>query len=214
MFKTLVKILLNQSNMELPGIFAQQKMSPSVRYTGKGFPEDMGKAQESAVLLLLYPVNDTLNIVLIERSKYKGVHSGQISLPGGKHELSDKSLIETALREASEEIGVITSDVSIIREMTPLFVPASGFIIQPVLSYIMYKPDFIADQTEVNKIIEVNITELFNPLNLRINKISMEGFSISAPCYNINQYQIWGATAMILSELHEILKQAKLSITK
>ena len=210
MFAALINKLLNQSKLELPGVFAQQIMSPSIRYTGKGFPEDKNKAKQSAVLLLLYPFKDKTNIVLIERSKYKGVHSGQISLPGGKCERNDKSLFETALREAEEEIGIIANDVSIISALTPLFVPVSTFNIQPVLSYIDYTPNFIADPIEVKNIIEVSINKLFDPLNLGVKNIRKDTSYFTAPCYNINQYQIWGATAMILCELHVLLKRAKI----
>ncbi len=210
MFEELITILLDQSKQELPGTIAQQKMAPSVRYAGKGFPENISKAKRSAVLLLLYPSNTKINIVLIERSKYAGVHSGQISLPGGKFESEDNSLFETALREAKEEVGIIPNDISIIRELTPLYVPASGYNIQPFLSYIKYTPKFIADITEVNYIIEANICEMFKPPNTKIKKMITSDYNILAPYYRVGKFHIWGATAMILSELHFLLKRTNL----
>jgi 8-oxo-dGTP pyrophosphatase MutT (NUDIX family) len=140
------------------------------------------------------------------RPEYPGVHSGQISLPGGKFEDSDDSLVFTALREAREEIGINPVKVQIIGQLTEMYIPPSNFMVTPIVGYQTSPPRFRADPKEVARIIEVNLVDLLEKRNIRNKNIRLRtGISIKAPVYFIDGNVIWGATAMILSEFREIV---------
>ena len=204
MFSDFIQILQSGLKQELPGMAAQQKMSPSLRYAGKGFPENKINARDSGVLILLYPKDGKAWTVLIERNKYNGAHSGQIGLPGGKKEDTDLHINHTALREANEEIGVDPNTVQVLGRLTPLYVPVSSFMIHPVVGYSETIPDFVADPKEVHNIIEVSIDSLFDPAKSKIEDLTIDGLQIVSPYFEVGQYHVWGATAMILSEFREI----------
>lgn len=211
MFSAYIHTLCRELEKNLPGALAQQKMSPSVRISGRGYFSNKFPARNSGVLILLYPKGSGVSTILMERTIYKGVHSGQISLPGGKHEKGDADLIATALRESQEEIGVEPADVQVIGKLTPLFVPVSNFKILPVVGYVNYHPVFVPDPKEVNQLIEVDLADLFNPSCSKVEDLLRDNYRIAAPYFEIGKYHVWGATAMILSELREIICNASLS---
>ena len=157
-------------------------------------------------MILLYPNNSEIFTTLIKRQVYKGVHSGQISLPGGKFEEDkDISIVETAFRETQEEIGVLKNSISFVGKLTPLYIPVSNIHVQPVIGCLSQKPEFNADSREVDKIYKVNLQELLTPECIVEDEITMaDNRKVTAPYYNFNNLQIWGATAMILSEYFEI----------
>lgn len=162
----------------------------------------------SSVLILLYPSSENIRFVLMLRPDYDGVHSGQISLPGGKYEDSDESLIYTALREAAEEVGIDPSRVQILGQLTELYIPPSNFIVTPVVGYLTSHPVFIADPMEVAKIIEVTLSEFLDDENVQNAEMKLRnGIKMSVPAFLIGGNVIWGATAMILSEFREILQE-------
>ncbi|MEA3445127.1 MAG: CoA pyrophosphatase [Bacteroidota bacterium] len=210
MFSSFINKLKSELEKELPGVFAQEKMSPSNRSNGYVFPENKMEAQQSSVLILLYPKGSGINTVLIERNKYNGAHSGQISLPGGKYEKSDKDLIETAIREAGEEIGIDRKKVKVIGKLSSLYVPVSNFQILPVIGYLNNIPSFTPDPKEVNHLIDVKINDLFDPLNTKTEELIRHNYRVTAPYFELGRHHVWGATAMILSELREIMRNAKL----
>jgi len=193
----------------LPGFEAQQKMSPSLRdHSNK--ENDPNLARDSSVLILFYQKGDQLFFPLIKRSIGDIRHSGQISLPGGKFELSDKNLVDTAIRETEEELGLLGDKIHIIGPITGLYIPVSNFQVQPIVAYYDGLPNFKADPFEVNQIIETNISELFKVDNKHEEILHKNGFEIKAPYYNVKGHKLWGATAMIISELEELLKRANL----
>ena len=147
---------------------------------------------------------------MLFRSEYGGVHSGQISLPGGKFEETDESLIYTALRESQEEIGIDPGQVQIIGQLTEMYIPPSNFQVTPVVGYQASRPHFTADPKEVAKIIEIKLEDLLDERNRQMKKMKISlGFSLKVPSYFINKNIIWGATAMILSEFREIVAEIK-----
>ncbi|MCK5169213.1 MAG: CoA pyrophosphatase, partial [Bacteroidales bacterium] len=156
---------------------------------------------------LLYQKDMDLYISFIQRTEYNGPHSGQISFPGGKLEKRDKNIIETALRESHEEIGINTEKVNIIGQLTPLHIPISNFIVYPVIGMCEDTPTFKADINEVEKIIEIKLQDLINPNNCTSKEFKYGDLSFVAPIYSPNKLTIWGATAMILSEFLEIIKK-------
>ncbi len=166
-------------------------------------------AIESAVLILLYEKNSEMYIILTERTVYAGKHSGQISLPGGKKDVSDINLEQTALRETFEEIGVDYQDVEIISALSHLYIPVSNFLVFPFVAKLKGNPSFIREEKEVNKILEVKINELLNEKNVGEKEFYYKESDIrfNAPTYTVNGVVVWGATAMILSEFLEIVKK-------
>jgi len=163
-------------------------------------------------MILFYPDhNDQTHLVLILRKSYKGVHSNQVALPGGKVEEEDADLIETALRETEEEIGVKASTIEVIRPMTELYIPPSNYIVQPTLGKVDYLPKFKPQITEVEKIIPVKLEDLLHSSNIKpgLIKTSYAGQK-EVMSYQVNGYTIWGATAMMLSELQVLLKNSSI----
>jgi len=189
----------------LPGIGAQAKMSSMSRISELMNFIMPKNVKQSSVLLLLYPHNQTIWMVLMQRPIYRGVHSGQVSLPGGKFEDGDESLIFTALREAKEEIGIDPVAVQILGLLTELYIPPSNFLVTPIVGFMHYRPTFFANSEEVAKIIEIRLIDLLEEANIRTKSIKLPlGFSAKTPCYVIDDTVIWGATAMILNEFREL----------
>ncbi len=187
----------------LPGQKAQSRMAP----VGRATQATNHKTQKAGVMLLLFPSAHSIHTVFIKRQVYDGVHSGQISLPGGKKDTEDTDLIDTALRETQEEIGIHKEDVHILGKLTPLYIPVSNNIVHPVIGSLSYEPELIPDKREVELIYNVSLNELLDPSCIIENEIFIENNKqFRAPFFKIDDLQIWGATAMILSEfiaLHE-----------
>ncbi len=204
-FEVFTSKLKAELEKPLPGLQAQLKMSSCKRIVELFIKEPINPTQ-SSVLILLYPNDGNIWFVITLRPDYDGIHSGQISLPGGKFEISDQSLSQTALREAKEEIGIDPDSVKILAPLTHLYIPPSNFLVSPFIGYTESRPVFKADPTEVAKIIEIKLSDLKNPDNIRSRKITLKmGINIRVPCWEINGNIIWGATAMILSEFRELL---------
>jgi 8-oxo-dGTP pyrophosphatase MutT (NUDIX family) len=203
----IISQLEDRLKLPLPGIEAQFKMAPAIR---KPMPfDDIMKKEpvKSSVLILLYPNNGELSTVLIKRNEYDGMHSNQISLPGGKMDLTDNDEAHTALREAEEEIGINVTDVKLIGQLTTFYVQPSNFIVYPFVGYIDYTPAFKPDPNEVQYLIEAPVSMLRDKSIIKQTDIKVRDFVINAPYYDIDEHIVWGATAMMLSELVTILDQ-------
>lgn len=161
--------------------------------------------RQSAVLVAFYPSDGVVYLPLILRPAYDGTHGGQMALPGGKMEYSDENLVRTALREAQEEIGVKAMDVNILGELTDVFIPVSNFIVKPIVGYLDYKPDFFPDKKEVEKIFEVEFLDFLKLENKGIRNITVGKRNLSVPGFDIQDQWIWGATALIINEVVEIV---------
>jgi 8-oxo-dGTP pyrophosphatase MutT (NUDIX family) len=206
--KTLLFIdqLKAELKMEMPGVDAHLRLAPEIRIEDLKAGELPPHAIESAVLIILYPLKESLYTVVILRNEYDGAHSGQISLPGGKREKLDIDFKHTALREAQEEIGIIPEDIEIIGQLSRFYVRPSNFIVYPFVAYYPERPDFHPDATEVQRIIEINIFK-----DIAYDKIVKRALTfksnvqIDAPGFIVENEFMWGATAMIFSELIQIL---------
>ncbi len=160
----------------------------------------------SATLLLLYKKKDVPHFVLIERNKYPGAHSGQISFPGGKTELQDSSLEFTALRETHEEIGVPTDLPRPIGKLSEVYVPVSNFIIHPFIAFTNKELTFVKNDHEVNSIIEVPLNLFLSDDIIKKGSVNISSSTkIRVPYYDIYGHTVWGATALILSEFKKII---------
>lgn len=165
-----------------------------------------GTHRESAVLALFYPINEEPHLVFILRQSYEGVHSSQVSFPGGKRELLDDSLVYTALREANEELSILQNEVEVIGSLSEIYVPPSNFLISPFVGFSSTRPNFLKDPREVAKIIEVRVADLVNHVNFTKTEVNLpNGTQMKVPAFLFNQQIIWGATAMMVQEIKEIL---------
>ena len=165
--------------------------------------------RKAAVMMLIYPKNDKSHLALIVRNTYPGVHSAQIGFPGGKVEIEDESLIHTALRETHEEIGIHPDKIEVIKTFTAVFIPPSNFIVAPFLGISHAELEFIEQEEEVAGIIEFPLLDFMNDKTI-VNKImdTSYGNNIEVPTFKINEHYVWGATAMMMSELKEVLKSS------
>ena len=194
--------------MPLPGYDAQKKMSPSHRAFAPG--PGKGEPFAGAVLLLLYPGEpdrEDLYLVLTVRTEYVAVHKGQVSLPGGGFEEEDLSLAHTALREASEELGVRTGDIRVIGELTPVYIEPSNFHVYPYVAYIPYRPTFIVHAIEVCEVLEVPVAHFRDENNVVIEDWLIEGAMRQVPYFDVYGKKVWGATAIILGEFTAVLER-------
>jgi 8-oxo-dGTP pyrophosphatase MutT (NUDIX family) len=185
----------------LPGRIGQLSMSP-LPVDEKRFAEIIRPdSKKGAVLMLFYPDGNDCYVPCIKRQSYIGVHSGQISLPGGKMDPIDIDLRDTALRESEEEIGIDRNQVTILGRLSDLYIPPSNFLVAPFLGYINKKPQFLPDPYEVEKIIHCTVPFLLDKKNEKKGLIPIStGQNIQAPYIDIQSEMVWGATAMILGE--------------
>ena len=192
----------------LPGLPSQLKMAPPNRATELRQQKDKNVTpRHSAVLMLLFEEEGALKTVFIKRSEYNGLHSGQISFPGGKFEAYDSCFEQTALRETREEIGVCEDHIELIGQLTELYIPPSNFLVKVFVGYCQQKPMYTIEKREVERVIEVALNELYNPKSTQLVEhiSSSSGLKMEVPAYVVNNVVIWGATAMMVSELLEVL---------
>jgi 8-oxo-dGTP pyrophosphatase MutT (NUDIX family) len=203
-----IEQLKQRLQQPLPGVTSHLKMAPANRVQEfNNLSNIIPLAKNSAVLILLFPENGKLKTVFIQRSVYDGVHSGQISFPGGKVETTDKDFEATALRETFEEIGVQPEAIEIIGQLTDFYISPSNFLVKVFVGYTLQKPAFIPDKKEVQSILEVDIDDFYDSNNIAEKEFysTSRKTAIFAPCYLVNGMEIWGATAMMLSELLDVL---------
>jgi 8-oxo-dGTP pyrophosphatase MutT (NUDIX family) len=164
--------------------------------------------RSSVILVLCTDPNGNLYIPLTERFAYDGVHSGQVSLPGGKHEDGDIDHTSTALRECFEEIGIEKGDIEVLGELTPLYIPVSKFLVRPVVGFCtIVNPDLRKNPREVKHIAKLYLSELMNENIVKTGAIMLRNDQkIEAPYFSVEDLKVWGATAMILSEFKTVLK--------
>ncbi len=191
-----------QLKEKLPGYKSQLKMAPQVRLQNKhDFYRNAG------VMILLYRNEEQWHFVLMKRPEYKGAHSKQVSLPGGIHEDTDPDLEATALRETREELGIDDSLIQVLGSLTKLHIPISGIEVSPYVGTYPEMPVFNPDPSEVSYLIEVPLEDLLSPLKLKDDVRTISGKTVKVPCFHLKGEQVWGATAMILSEFLEILRR-------
>ncbi|MFN3940951.1 MAG: NUDIX hydrolase [Chitinophagales bacterium] len=206
MIDTFITKLKNRIELGLPGMEAQKRMAPAQRVIKEFKEMDYPDALKASVLVLFYPVQGVLHFVMIQRPAYDGTHGGQVSFPGGKIESTDSNPWAAALRETHEEIGVQPNNIQRIGSLSPVYIPPSNYFVHAFMGVSPAKPAFTLNAAEVESIIETPVRLLAD------NSIKSEmlflrnNLQMTVPCYNIAGKQIWGATAIMLSELEELLK--------
>ncbi len=206
-FNSFLSLISNINTAKLGGLESQFKMVPKERKIFNNLNIEKLRPKKAAVLALFYPnIKNETCFLLTLRANYKGVHAAQISFPGGKFESSDKNLKNTAIRETFEEIGINSNDIQIKKQMTDTFIPPSNFLVSPFLGILNYTPKFTYNH-EVEKVIEVRLSDLLNDKSITIKNLSTSYMkNIDVPCYKLNNYTVWGATSMMLSEIKDLLK--------
>ncbi|MBK6730676.1 MAG: CoA pyrophosphatase [Bacteroidetes bacterium] len=190
----------------LPGPAAHKHMSPSGRTTGPFRANDYAESKKASVLILMYREDNVVKFVMIQRPVYNGTHGGQVSFPGGKIEDYDASPWNAALRESEEEIGINPDEVKFVAELSSLYIPPSNFFVYVFIGYMLEKPVFIPDRKEVESVIEVPVQILLDSTIKTIMDYKRDKLQITVPCYRIQNKNVWGATAIILSEVEELLR--------
>ena len=191
----------------LDGYKAHFIMAPKMRIQYTQEIIESHNPKQASVLALFYPdqYNET-RFLLTQRASYNGTHSAQISFPGGKREVHDTDERHTAIRETYEEVGVEMKKIKFLKEFTKTYIPPSNFLISPFMGYLENTPIFEPNE-EVDTIIEVKLSDLLNDNNVTIKNMSTSYMdNIDVPCFKLNNYVVWGATAMILSEIKCVLK--------
>lgn len=194
----------------MPGEASHFKMEPAER---KQFKEastiDVKNAKRAAVMALFYPKeNNETHLLLMLRNTYPGVHSNQIGFPGGKVEDTDSDLLVTAKRETFEEVGILPEDIEMVKPLTEVYIPPSNFLVQPFLGlYSKVKP-FKLDPMEVEALVEVKLVDFLDSGNLMQQYLTTSyAHEILVPAFKLNGYTVWGATAMMLSEIKDLLQK-------
>ncbi|MEO8069081.1 MAG: CoA pyrophosphatase [Flavobacteriales bacterium] len=166
-----------------------------------------GVPRESAVMILLHPADGTLRTTLIVRPRYDGVHSGQVAFPGGRREQDDKDLEATALREMEEEIGVGATGLKVIGALSTVYIPPSRSLVTPFVGHLASPPVYLPDPREVAQVFDASMEELLDPAAIGYTQryIDIVRSEASVPCFNLGGHEVWGATAMMLWELRELL---------
>jgi len=208
MFLTKTELKYKLSN-PLPGVAAHLKMAPASRAQELINSKDNSmNARKSAVLILFFHDESVLKMVVIRRSVYVGIHSGQIAFPGGRYEEEDKDVRTTALREIEEEIGIPEEKIEILGRLSDIYVPPSNFMISVFVGYLAEKPDYRIDEREVDEVIEIPFSDFFKPDLIKEKDFYVGSLRAAkkAPYFDVTNAEIWGASAMVVSELLDLLK--------
>lgn len=192
----------------LPGEEAQWRMAHISREKVRQEDFNNRNARQSAVMVLFCTDEAGKHFIpLTQRFEYAGAHSNQISLPGGKFEINDETLSHTAIRECREEIGV-KHDIELVAPLSPLYIPVSNFVVQPYVGlYAQQPPDFLPQASEVKRILKFYLDDLEDDLQDKTTLVEpIPGYKLKTPYFDVEGHIVWGATAMILSELKAALK--------
>lgn len=200
----LTKVLKN----ELPGFEAHAEMMPYKRITALEARETLNP-RHSAVMILLFPVENDPHILLIQRTEYDGTHSGQIAFPGGKMDPDDKDLLDTALRETWEEIGVASNKITVLGELSEVYIPPSNFLAKPYIGWIDRFPILSIQENEVQQVLTIPVKDLFLPENRKRKSMVLPTYNITleVPYFDLKGHTVWGATALMLNEFRWIFER-------
>lgn len=211
LFDEFLKRIPKIEKIPLTGVVSHAKMAPLERLSTLQAPlTKTTNTKVAAVLSLIFPDNKGFaQLILTERQDYQGVHAKQISFPGGKKEPSDAHLFATALRETEEEVGVSASAVKLIRNLSELYIPPSRFLVHPFLGYTDSLPVFRPDPTEVAQLIFLPLDSLLSGHLESVSRLNTSyAQEIDVPAFLFENKVIWGATAMILAEIKDVLLES------
>lgn len=210
LFTDFIKYIPKIEKEKLLSTDAHAKMAPLERISFLKEANYIDKnPKKAAVLMLFYPKNGITHLALIVRNSYPGVHSSQIGFPGGKVEITDFNLEHTALRETHEEVGVHPEKVKIIKPFSEIYIPPSNFLVYPFMGISHEELSFIPDLDEVKRVLEFPLSFFLDDATIAKVKMSTSyATDIEVPAFIVDKYVVWGATAMMMSELKENIKNA------
>lgn len=212
LFKDFINYIPKIEKEKLLSTDAHAKMAPLERISylkEENYQEN--NPRQAAVLMLFYPKNKQTHLALIVRNTYPGVHSSQIGFPGGKVEESDFNLEETALRETHEEVGINREKVEIIKSFSQIYIPPSNFLVAPFMGISQQELTFVPDLHEVKRVLEFPVEDFLSEKSItKVKMTTSYATDIEVPAFMVDKYVVWGATAMMMSELKETIKSALL----
>ena len=203
-----IQALEQALSKEKPGFEIQKEMSP-VRGDAERYYETPDFARKAGVMMVLYMKDADWHTAFLKRTmNLNDAHSGQISLPGGRFEESDATLVQCALRETEEEIGIPQNDIDVVGSLSSLYVYASNHLVQPFVGFLSDPPEFRIDQSEVHSVIEAPVSYLADHSVVKLTDLSVRGFKLKdVPYYDLFGEILWGATAMMVSEFLNVWKR-------
>lgn len=184
----------------LPGTSAHKMMDPK-----RNFSIDEKIVKRAAVLIVFYQQDNVWTFPLIRRAEDEYPHSGQIALPGGRIE-PNESASAAACREVEEEVGLKADKIRVLGKLSSITIPVSGFLVYPFISIIDFKPVWIPNPAEVDKVFPVSLADLHDETNAKIEKRIFNNKSVNIKYFHLQNQKVWGATAMILNELRLVTK--------
>lgn len=213
MFDKFTEDLQQAFSHPLPGKAAHELLKPYLKINKNIEPPQLVKPKNAAVMTLIYPSDNIPTLLFIERPVYDGAHSGQIAFPGGKFEKGDSSFLDAALRETKEEIGIERQHIKVVGALSEVFVLASNFMVYPFVGLLNEVPALRLEEKEVANTLEIPLYRFFEPdiIKEKVIKNAL-GFNLMAPYYDLDGKVLWGATAMMVSELCAIIKQQNIPV--
>ena len=213
MFEKFKDELVQAFTRPLPGKAAHELLKPYLKINKNLDAPRLLNPKSGAVMSLIYPIENIPHILFIERPVYDGVHSGQIAFPGGKIEQEDATFLDAALRETQEEIGIERSLISVIGPLSEIYVLASNFIVYPYVGILDEIPSLLLEEKEVANTLSIPLHRFFEHEIVKEKPIkSALGFTLMAPYYDLDGKVLWGATAMMVSELCAIIRNQNIPL--
>ncbi len=204
-WKKKASLIKKAVNSPKPGLKSQLIMVTDPRPGHKTYAEMKNKCKKAGVLVLFFPKKNELHLILTRRTEMVQYHPNQISFPGGQCELNENPL-EAGLRETQEELGIPPEKIKILGELTPLYIPPSNYCIYPAVGILGKPPAYNLRVKEVAEVIEIPLVHLLDNKNIRKETWKLKNSEVKAPFHLYEKHKIWGATAMVLAELLDIIR--------
>ena len=166
-----------------------------------------------AVMIAMYPHEGDIYLPMMLRPTKSRAHPGQISFPGGKKEDQDQNLIETAIREMQEEVGVLVPQENVIGPLSSVYIPPSNSLVTPILGFLEEKPSYVIAPDEVERALDISLKDLGDPANEKVKKVILtNGDYFEMPAFAVSDVFIWGGTARMIQELNCLLEEWRLAV--